>query len=46
MISNATAGVHVGDTAPDFTLRSLDGEDVSLSDYRGSKVVLFFWASW
>ncbi len=31
---------------PDFTLTSLDGESVSLSDYRGRKVIVFMWASW
>jgi peroxiredoxin len=36
----------VGDTAPDFTLPSLDGDPVSLSDYRGKRVALFMWASW
>ena len=35
-----------GDTAPDFELPSLSGGSVRLSDYRGSKVVLFMWASW
>ena len=38
--------VRLGDLAPEFTLRSLDGRGVSLSDYRGSKVVVFMWASW
>lgn len=38
--------VNVGDEAPNFTLRSLDGDRVSLSDYRGVKLVLFMWASW
>ena len=38
--------VNVGDTAPDFALPSLDGGLVSLSDYRGGKMVLFMWASW
>ena len=38
--------VKVGDEAPDFTLRSLDGGEVSLSDYRGKKLVMFMWASW
>ncbi len=31
---------------PDFTLRDLDGNDVTLSDYRGKIVVLNFWAVW
>ena len=38
--------VGVGDRAPDFTLPSLDGVDVRLSDYLGKRVVLFMWASW
>jgi cytochrome c biogenesis protein CcmG/thiol:disulfide interchange protein DsbE len=36
----------VGLPAPDFTLKTLDGKSVSLSDYRGTPVVLNFWASW
>ncbi len=35
-----------GDDAPDFTLQTLDGREVSLSDHRGSLVVLDFWATW
>ena len=38
--------VKVGDEAPDFTLPSLDGRQVSLSSYRGKKVIVFMWASW
>ena len=38
--------VSVGGPAPEFTLPDLDGQQVSLSDYRGKRVVLFMWASW
>jgi thiol-disulfide isomerase/thioredoxin len=32
--------------APDFTLDSIDGKPVRLSDFRGKPVVLNFWATW
>lgn len=32
--------------APDFKLKDLDGQQVSLSDYRGQVVLLNFWATW
>lgn len=32
--------------ALDFKLKDLNGKDVSLSDYKGKKVFLNFWASW
>ena len=35
-----------GARAPDFTLKTLDGRPVSLSDFRGKPVVLEFWATW
>ena len=35
--------IKVGDTAPDFTLTSQNGESVSLKDYRGKAVVLYFY---
>jgi peroxiredoxin len=35
--------IEVGAAAPDFTLRDQDGEKVSLSDYRGRKVLLVFY---
>lgn len=43
----APAGpVQEGMTAPDFTLSSLDGERLSLSDYAGRPLLVNFWASW
>lgn len=35
--------LEVGDVAPDFTLTADDGTEVSLSDFRGQKVVLYFY---
>ncbi len=32
--------------APDFTLQSLDGRTMRLSDFRGKAVLLNFWATW
>ena len=32
--------------APDFTLQSLDGQNVTLSGLRGKAVLLNFWATW
>ncbi|MFE3190738.1 thioredoxin-dependent thiol peroxidase [Nocardia sp. NPDC059240] len=32
-----------GDAAPAFTLPDADGKDVSLSDYRGRKVIVYFY---
>ena len=35
-----------GQPAPDFTLHDLDGQAVSLSQFKGKVVLLDFWASW
>ncbi|TWT04881.1 peroxiredoxin [Planomicrobium sp. CPCC 101079] len=39
-------GLAPGEVAPDFELTTLSGETVKLSDYKGKKVILNFWASW
>ncbi len=33
----------VGDMVPDFTVNNQDGEAVSLSDYKGKKLIVFFY---
>ena len=35
-----------GHPAPDFTLQTLDGQQVSLSDFKGQPVIINFWATW
>ena len=37
------ARLETGDTAPEFTLPDQDGNDVSLADFRGSGLVIFFY---
>ncbi len=32
--------------APTFTLELLDGKTLSLAEYKGSPVILLFWAPW
>ena len=32
--------------APDFTLTTLEGATIKLSDYQGRRIMLNFWASW
>jgi peroxiredoxin len=39
-------GVTEGKLARDFTLKDLSGNEVSLSDYAGSVVLINFWATW
>ena len=39
----ATNKLHVGDPAPDFELPSDGGQTVKLSDFRGKRVVLYFY---
>ncbi len=41
-VSNAVS-IPLGEAAPDFTLRSLEGDSVSLSEYKDSVVVIIYW---
>lgn len=38
--------IEIGTKAPDFSARDTSGVEVKLSDYKGSYVVLDFWATW
>jgi len=38
--------LHAGSSAPDFILKTLDGRDVKLSEYKGNVVLVEFWATW
>ena len=39
-------GLAIGAKAPDFELKTLAGETVKLSNLKGKKVMLNFWATW
>ncbi len=38
--------LEIGDNAPEFSLKDINGKTVSLSDFRGRAVILNFFASW
>lgn len=44
--SDAIVGLEQGETPPDFKLETLEGDTVRLSDLKGKKVILNFWATW
>lgn len=39
-------GLEVGSIAPDISLMDMDGNQMKLSDLKGKKVFLNFWATW
>ena len=39
-------GLEEGQTAPDFLLTTLEGEEARLSEFRGQPVIINFWATW
>jgi len=42
----AKAADLAGTQAPDFVLKSMSGENLRLSEYRGEVVLINFWTSW
>ena len=45
-VEAAGVGIKPGDLAPDFSLATLDGATVKLSELRGKHVIINFWATW
>lgn len=45
-LESSQSAPSVGFLAPNFSLGSLDGETIQLSDLRGQAVILNLWASW
>jgi peroxiredoxin len=46
LASSVINAVELEDTVPDFTLKSMSGENLRLEEYRGKVVLINFWASW
>lgn len=46
IVSPGKTGFETSDTPPDFKLKNLASETVKLSDLKGKKIFLNFWASW
>ena len=51
LLSSCTVGdeqsaVQIGDIAPPFVVEDVNGNKVSISDYKGKVLLLDFWATW
>jgi peroxiredoxin len=38
--------LHIDDTATEFTVQMIDGQNIKLSDLKGNVVLINFWATW
>lgn len=46
VLLGGSLSAHAGDAAGDFSLRDINGKEVSLAQYKGQVVVMSFWATW
>ncbi|MFT4800186.1 MAG: peroxiredoxin [Candidatus Azotimanducaceae bacterium] len=46
LASAVVNAVELEDTVPDFTLKSMGGQNLRLEEFRGQVVLINFWASW
>lgn len=46
VLLKAAVDLNAGDLAPDFSVKTLAGRPLKLSDFRGKYVLLDFWATW
>ena len=46
MLSACAKGLGIASAAPDLTLRDLDGNTVTLSQFKGKVIILDFFATW
>jgi cytochrome c biogenesis protein CcmG/thiol:disulfide interchange protein DsbE len=46
LIKSQQGSIAVGEPAPEFTLTTFEGQQVSIAELRGKVVVVNFWASW
>jgi peroxiredoxin/5-hydroxyisourate hydrolase-like protein (transthyretin family) len=44
--ASSPKGLKIGDIAPPFEIKTVSGQPLRLSDYRGKYVLLDFWATW
>ncbi len=45
-IDGTAVGLDIGNRAPDFTIMTVTGEELTLSELRGQVVLLNFWGTW
>lgn len=45
-VTDLGEGLEIGQVPPQFILKNAKGEEVTLDDYKGQKIILNFWATW